>query len=195
MSRIPWSYRFYRLTWNGLDLLFPPVVCGGCGRVGWRWCPECQERVPRLHGPICERCGIPTNGPDTREKCRSNPPAYRKMRSWAVFDSPVQDGLHTMKYRRNIGLGEALALQMADFVRSLQWPIQMLIPVPLSKKRRKERGYNQVGLVARPLAYQIDLMYEPGALQKVRETRTQVGLTISQRAKMSRMRIRPTRKS
>jgi len=117
------------------------------------------------------------------------------MRSWAVFDSPVQDGLHTMKYRRNIGLGEALALQMADFVRSLQWPIQMLIPVPLSKKRRKERGYNQVGLVARPLAYQIDLMYEPGALQKVRETRTQVGLTISQRAKMSRMRIRPTRKS
>jgi len=103
------------------------------------------------------------------------------MRSWAVFDSPVQDGLHTMKYRRNIGLGEALALQMADFVRSLQWPIQMLIPVPLSKKRRKERGYNQVGLVARPLAYQIDLMYEPGALQKVRETRTQVGLTISQR--------------
>ena len=88
-----------------------------------------------------------------------------------------------MKYRRNIGLGESLAIQMADFVRALQWPIQMLIPVPLSKNRLKERGYNQVGLVARPLAYYVGLMYEPGALQKVRETRTQVGLTISQRRK------------
>jgi competence protein ComFC len=104
------------------------------------------------------------------------------MRSWAVFDSPIQNGLHTMKYRRNIGFGEALAIQMADYVRSLGWPIDMLIPVPLGNKRLKERGYNQVALVARPLAYQLGLRYEPGALVKARETRSQVGLSISQRS-------------
>ncbi len=87
-----------------------------------------------------------------------------------------------MKYRRNIGFGEAIALQMAEFVRSLRWPIDMLIPVPLGKKRLKERGYNQVALVARPLAYQLGLPYEPGALVKARDTRSQVGLTISQRS-------------
>jgi competence protein ComFC len=103
------------------------------------------------------------------------------MRSWAVFDSPIQDGLHTMKYRRNLGFGEELAVQMADFVRSLGWPVEMLIPVPLGKKRLKERGYNQVGLVARPLAYQMGWMYAPDALRKIRETRSQVGLTIHQR--------------
>ena len=103
------------------------------------------------------------------------------MRSWAVFDSPVQSALHTMKYRRNIGMGGALARQMADFVRSLQWEVDMLIPVPLSKKRLKERGYNQVALVARPLAYELGLSYVPSALQKIRETRSQVGLTASQR--------------
>ena len=104
------------------------------------------------------------------------------MRSWAVFDSPIQNGLHTMKYRRNIGLGEAIALQMSDFVRSLNWQLDVLIPVPLGKKRLKERGYNQVALVARPLAYQLNLRYEPDALWKTRETRSQVGLTISQRS-------------
>jgi competence protein ComFC len=103
------------------------------------------------------------------------------MRSWAVFDSPIQNGLHTMKYRRNIGLGESVAIQMTDFVRSLHWPVEMMIPVPLGKNRLKERGYNQVGLVARPLAYQIGMRYEPDALWKTRETRSQVGLTISQR--------------
>jgi ComF family protein len=103
------------------------------------------------------------------------------MRSWAVFDSPLQNGLHTMKYRRNIGFGEAIAVQMEDFVRSLHWPVEMLIPVPLGKKRLQERGYNQVGLVARPLAYQLSLQYEPDALVKSRDTRTQVGLSVSQR--------------
>ena len=87
-----------------------------------------------------------------------------------------------MKYRRNIGFGEAIAIQMADYVRSLGWPIDMLIPVPLGNKRLKERGYNQVALVARPLAYQLGLRYEPGALVKARETRSQVGLSISQRS-------------
>lgn len=86
-----------------------------------------------------------------------------------------------MKYRRNIGLGEALASQMADFLRSLQWDVDMIVPVPLGQKRFKERGYNQVALVAQPLAYCIDLVYSPQALRKSRDTRSQVGLNVSQR--------------
>ncbi len=73
-------------------------------------------------------------------------------------------------------------MQMTDFVRSLHWAIDVLIPVPLGKKRLKERGYNQVALVARPLAYQLGWKYEPAALWKTRETRTQVGLSVSQRS-------------
>jgi len=72
-------------------------------------------------------------------------------------------------------------MQMTDFVRSLCWPIEIMIPVPLGKKRLKERGYNQVGLVARPLAYQLGWAYAPDGLWKTRETRSQVGLTVSQR--------------
>jgi len=180
VSNIPWSYRIFRLTWNGLDLLFPPV-CGGCGKAGWRWCPDCQERVPRINQPFCERCGIPTQGADTCEKCKSDPPTYQMMRSWAVFDSPVQNALHTLKYRRNIGLGESFAAEMAKFFRTLRWSVDIFIPVPLGKKRLKERGYNQVALVARPLAYEIGVEYSARALWKARETRSQVGLSISKR--------------
>ncbi len=72
-------------------------------------------------------------------------------------------------------------MQMTDFVRSLCWPVELMIPVPLGKKRLKERGYNQVGLVARPLAYQMGWLYRPDGLRKIRDTRSQVGLTIPQR--------------
>ena len=103
------------------------------------------------------------------------------MRSWAVFDFPLQNASHTLKYRRNMGIGDAIAVQMSDFVRSLGWNVELLIPVPLGRERLKERGYNQVGLVARPLAYELGLQYAPHGLWKSRETRSQVGLTISQR--------------
>lgn len=103
------------------------------------------------------------------------------MRSWAIFDSPIQNGLHTIKYRGNIPFGEALAIQMVDFLQSLQWDIEMIIPAPLGKKRLKERGYNQVALVAQPLAYAMNLEYAPQGLRKSKETRSQVGLNIAQR--------------
>jgi len=72
-------------------------------------------------------------------------------------------------------------MQMVDFFHSLQWQVQAVLPVPLGKKRLKERGYNQVGLVARPLAYNVGMEYIPQALRKTRETRSQVGLSASQR--------------
>lgn len=161
-------------------MLFPPV-CGGCGKAGFRWCPSCQGRVPRVVEPFCEKCGIPIRKIGLCEKCQTNPPAYRLMRSWAVFDSPVQNALHTLKYRRNIGLGDSIGCQMVDFVLSLKWDIDIVVPAPLGRQRLKERGYNQVGLVAQPLAHELGLEYAPQALWKARETRSQVGLTISQR--------------
>jgi ComF family protein len=85
--------------------------------------------------------------------------------------------MHRLKYRRDIGLGDSLAAQMAEFVRGLNWPIDMVVPIPLGRKRLKERGYNQVGLIARPLAMALGLDYTPHELARKRETRSQVGLS------------------
>ena len=105
--------------------------------MGSRWCQKCQSQVPDLKGLICETCGIPVKQNQTCEKCKSNPPTYRMMRSWAVFDKPVQNALHTLKYRHNIGIGDALAVQMKEFVESLNWDVDLLVPVPLGEKRLK----------------------------------------------------------
>ena len=99
------------------------------------------------------------------------------MRSWLVFDGPIRHALHSLKYQRNLALGDALAHNMAVFVGSLAWQVDVVVPIPLGKDRMKERGYNQSGLVARPLALLNHWHYSPRALTRVRETRTQVGLT------------------
>jgi ComF family protein len=82
-----------------------------------------------------------------------------------------------LKYRQDIGLGDALAVQFSGFVSNLNWPINLVVPVPLGQKRLFERGYNQVGLIARPLSLSMNLTYVPTALSRERDTRSQVGLT------------------
>jgi ComF family protein len=103
------------------------------------------------------------------------------LRSWLVFEGPIRSALHTLKYRRNLPLGDSLAQQMAPYVRAWNWPIDIVVPVPLGRKRMRERGYNQVALVAMPLAALNGWQYRPRALVRSRETRSQVGLNAEER--------------
>jgi ComF family protein len=66
-------------------------------------------------------------------------------------------------------------------VESLGWTFDVIAPVPLGQKRMKERGYNQVALIAKPLSLSMNRYYQPVALKRRRETRSQVGLSAGER--------------
>ncbi len=171
-----WKYSVYHSLWSMLDLLFP-AECGGCGKAGSCWCMDCQKRVTILDGILCEICGLPQDKPGVCGTCLAERPRFRALRAWAVFSDPVQHALHGLKYRRNISMGDTFALHMVPFVKSLNWQIDMVIPIPLGRKRYKERGYNQVAMIAKPLALALDTRYAPKGLMRRKETRSQVGLT------------------
>jgi len=103
------------------------------------------------------------------------------MRSWAIFEGPIRQAVHSLKYRRNVALGDALAPNLANFVRKLDWPVDLVVPVPLGRQRIKERGYNQVGFLAHPMSGLQNWNYSPRLLSRVRETRSQVGLSTMER--------------
>jgi ComF family protein len=175
-------YQVYRGFWAILDWLFPPD-CGGCGNPGTRWCSECKKNVQLVPNPVCDVCGLPQTRSGLCDRCQQTNPSFKQLRSWAVFEAPVQGALHRLKYQRDIGLGEVLSNQMVAFVKNLGWPVDMMVPIPLGKKRMKERGYNQVAMVAMPLSMQLKLDYRPEVLGRVRETRSQVGLSAIERKK------------
>jgi ComF family protein len=82
-----------------------------------------------------------------------------------------------------MGLGEALAWNIAVFIDELGWQANALIPIPLSEQRFAERGYNQVDTIAHPLARMLKWQYMPDALRRVRHTASQVGLSGTERRK------------
>ena len=174
------AFLAYIWLWSSLDLLFP-TTCGGCGKDNSRWCQVCKEGVELILPPICEKCGGKTPRQGLCVNCQKNPPEYDAIRSWAIYDGPVRNAIQKLKYKRDISLGIVLTRPIIDLFATLNWKIDYVVPVPLGVARLKERGYNQSALIARPLAMSSGIKYRPQALKRVRETTTQVGLTINQR--------------
>ena len=174
------GYHLYRLFWAGVDFLFPPI-CGGCEKLGVRWCGECKTSVVLIPEPQCDICGLPQSSAGVCDSCQKTKPTYDILRSWAVFEGPVRKAVHRIKYRQDLGLGESLANDLLDYVNQLNWQVDIVVPVPLGKKRFRERGYNQVSLIARPLALAKGWKYAPRSLKRARETTSQVGLSADKR--------------
>jgi ComF family protein len=70
---------------------------------------------------------------------------------------------------------------MITSLKKLNWSLDIITSVPLGLVRFKERGYNQATLLARPIALCLDMPFSTRVLTRTRDTRSQVGLTVSER--------------
>ena len=176
----PLGYRAYHSFWSGFDWLFPPR-CGGCGKEGKRWCDHCAESVQLITPPVCPVCGVKQKVEKICEDCIGSSHSFTALRSWAAYTGPLRQAILRLKFHRDIAMGEILARPMVALLENTNWPVDLVIPVPVSLDRLKERGYNQVSLLARPISLGLEIPYRSQALRKVRETRSQVGLTAAER--------------
>ena len=103
------------------------------------------------------------------------------MRSAAYFEGPLRLALHNLKYKRDIILADTLAQLLVEAWRGYAVPGDLVVPVPLSPQRLRERGYNQAALLARGFAELAGLAYASNGAARVRHTDTQVGLSASRR--------------
>lgn len=158
-----------------LNTLFPPH-CIACGKADADFCSGCREKIPLL----------------------GNFSHFGVFSLWEYAHPHVRNALLSLKYKnkRTIAadiaesLHDALLEQLTersaftDPVSHIQTPYTyMVIPIPLSKKRFKKRGYNQAELLAKELIRKNPLSFnlETSVLYKIKDTETQV--SVSNRAK------------
>ena len=180
-NRKPAPFQLRRWLWVGLDFVFPPR-CVSCRRWGARICPACAENITWLRDPLCARCGSPLGSgkAGSRHTC-IHEAGLRAVRSATLFDGPIRDALHALKYRRDLGLAQAMAEVLLRVWGGLGCRVDVLVPVPLGAQRLGERGYNQAALVAHAFGERIGLPVRESLLQRSRETASQVGLTLAER--------------
>jgi ComF family protein len=138
-----------------------------------------------IRPPLCDVLGIPLPF-DTGERILSaaamaRPPAYDRARAVGHYSGAMRTLAHQLKYADRHDALTLLGRWLAEAGRELLPGTDAIVPVPLSRLRLLQRQFNQAALLAGELALQAGIPMHPLLLQRVRSTRSQVGMTREQR--------------
>lgn len=171
-----------------LSFLFPnPCVC--CMRTAGRnrfLCPTCEKNFSFYPSTnTCKTCGAPIPaGADTCGKCLSIKPAYTQLAVCAPYSGALRTALHRYKFYDRTDLAASFALMLATQLHRLHLTnFQAVVPVPLSRERLKQRGYNQSELIAKLVAKDFGVPCISNVLIRNRNTQQQAMLHKGQRSK------------
>jgi len=167
-------YALHQSLWKAADLLYPPV-CSGCGKTNYRFCPGCLQSVSLIRSPFCAFCGKKTrpNQPVCSD-CAGIPVHFTAAAAWAAYGGSLREAIHALKYKNDMGLGDFFARYMIEILLTRNWSFDLVIPVPLSPQRSRERTYNQSALLSRPVARYFHQDHSMVALRRIKDTGTQV---------------------
>jgi len=152
-----------------LDALFPPR-CVGCGKQGAFLCAGCREAMPRALPPRCPLCWQPEPRGEECGRCGRSRPAFAGARSLYLFEGPVREAVHALKYNHLSALARPMGELMASYLKVEELPVDLVVPVPLFGRRQRVRGYNQSALLARELARLNGLPLAERGLSRRRDT-------------------------
>lgn len=148
----------------------PATICAACVRdLPFRLTQGCQccgqmGDVQSLEGEICG-------------DCLADPPKFDVTRSAFSYAFPLDKLLQSFKFNANLAL---LDLFVDHFVDALKNNVatmpDVIIPMPLAKKRLATRGFNQSALLVRGIGQRLHIKVESHGLLRVRETPPQAGL-------------------
>ncbi|HSJ51555.1 MAG TPA: double zinc ribbon domain-containing protein [Actinomycetota bacterium] len=126
-----------------LDALFPGR-CAGCGAGPWPFCARCRDALVALRPPWCDRCGAPAARDVAR--CRHCPPEpIGRARAAFLFDGPARRAVHRLKFAGWRPVARALGGAMAEMADE---GADVVTWVPLSRRRRASRGFDQARALA-----------------------------------------------
>lgn len=162
-----------------LDFLFPPL-CLQCrehvGEAGGL-CARCWSAISFIEGPACATCGLPFEMPVFEETkcaaCHANPPEFEKARAIMRYDETSKGAVLALKHADRLDLVPSFARWLERVGRSMLAECDLIVPVPLHRRRLWSRRYNQSAELARILSRFCKKVYAPDVLERTRSTPSQ----------------------
>jgi len=164
-----------RVLDRALDLVFPPR-CVSCDAFGAFICDRCHADMTRADGTRCDTCWMPLGPRSACRRCYYQRPALLGVRSAVVYEAAARDAVLALKFRGLSAVAPLMARPMADVLDDWSPPVTCIVPVPLSGQRRRLRGYNQSGLLAKDVSRLTGIPINRRALVRRRHTHAQAAL-------------------
>lgn len=165
-----------------LDLLYPNR-CPCCnGFICWDAliCTSCMQALHVSEDLFCPRCG------KTYSDCIcSDDLPYDRAFAMSIYQKPARNGILSLKTGTNLNFGEYAGIYLADQIerQSLQESLDMIIPVPSTASKRRERGYNQAEVIGKALGKRIHVPIRTDILWKDKQGKQQHLLSAEERRK------------
>ncbi|QIH11329.1 MULTISPECIES: ComF family protein [unclassified Pseudomonas] len=143
-------------------------------------CTPCLHDLPWL-GAQCPVCALPLPvAGSTCGQCLQRPPAFTKVIAPWRYDFPIDSLVSRFKHHEKWPFGRLMAELLGQFLHyrfdeGLPRP-DCLVPVPLSRRRLRQRGFNQADMLAHWLGRQLQLPVEPQWVRRTQDTPAQQGL-------------------
>lgn len=142
----------------------------------------CEACVSRFAQPVsrCEGCALPLVGAALCGSCLAHPPPWHRCLAAVDYGYPWSGVVGRFKFEQAPGWATTLGqlMRSAPWVEPALDHADVLLPMPLSQERLKERGYNQALLLAQALAPE---KVQANTLLRTRHTRTQSELPLKER--------------
>jgi ComF family protein len=182
-----------------ISVLFPAPcrICGQTLTTASRVpiCSTCLNELERIIDPLCACCGRPLVAPVTQPTatqstwprnvelrcrlCRGEFYAFDRARSFAVYDRALSEAVLLLKYEQVTSLADWFGARLAQIAIEARpdWRVDVVVPVPLHRDRRRERGYNQAELIAKPIARRLKLSLDAKLLRRTKPRPPQLVLS------------------
>jgi ComF family protein len=113
-------------------------------------CDACEADLPWLPAELCPRCALASPAGALCGRCLAEPPAFDATVAALGYRFPADVLVQALKFRGELALARYFASILGK--RLAQQSADVIVPVPLSPRRLRERGYNQAAEIARRLA-------------------------------------------
>jgi ComF family protein len=166
-------------------------ACPLCAAPADGICGHCLDTLP-FNRHACPRCALPLPpGAASHSlcgECLRRPPPFDRAFAALRYEAPVDDLVGGFKYHRRLALGRALGEILAASLVDAGGgePPELLIPVPASPARLRERGFNQAAELARHLSARLGIPWSAGLLVRRGSALPQRGLGRAQRRRNAR---------
>jgi ComF family protein len=158
-------------------------------------CEACLEQIDPVEGIVCSICGekiqtalAQNNRAPLCGLCQKKAPPFVQAAAYGNYTGTLRDLIHLLKYDQIRPAANVLGGFLADAITGLEANFaddrMIVIPVPLYKGKRRQRGFNQAELIAKAaLKLRNSKRFEvkTGLLKRTRPTESQIGLTRHQR--------------
>lgn len=169
------------------DIVYPPscLVCQAATAEPRALCAQCWGRLRLIERPYCERLGTPfavdAGVALLSPAAIADPPVYERARAVARYDETARLMAHRLKYGDRLDLASTLASWMARAGAELLRGADLIVPVPMHRRRIWTRRFNQAALLADGIGRRSGKRVDPFVLTRKRPTRPQVGLSRAER--------------